>query len=110
MQELVKYEKFVNEGMILNNMGLMDQFGNVIVPPKYDYIFPFEDGLAIVQEVYSVYTYPTVYYGVIDETGKEVIPVSERNEGVNGFFCMRHEMEKLHQQRRKKTKTKKKKK
>lgn len=46
--------------------GISDIKGNIIVPPKYDYIYPFEEGLAACAINDTV--------GFLNESGKEVIP------------------------------------
>lgn len=63
--------------------GFTDTTGKVIVAPKYDGLYRFREGLAVV--------YIGSKYGVIDRTGKIVIPLEydliryEFNNGLVGF-------------------------
>ncbi|MCL2775730.1 MAG: WG repeat-containing protein [Oscillospiraceae bacterium] len=61
-------------------MGTIDQTGKVVVPFKYDYIYPFKNGLAVV-----VIATEWIYFGdwgkisagkmgIINKTGKPVLP------------------------------------
>jgi hypothetical protein len=50
--------------------GAIDRAGNFVVEPKYDYMGPFKEGLAL----FRVRESERVRYGFLDESGKEVIP------------------------------------
>ncbi len=54
--------------------GLLDADKNVIAPPIYDYIFPFVEDYAVV----SIGAHLNGDNGVIDSTGKVIIPVKYR--------------------------------
>ncbi|SFW73770.1 WG repeat-containing protein [Chitinophaga sancti] len=54
--------------------GYIDEKGNYVVQPKYDYISNFHKGVAAVYE--CIDTAARIYrYGYIDSTGKEIVPV-----------------------------------
>lgn len=55
-----------------DKIGFISDKGNLIVQCKYDYVNRFESGFAIVCYTNGRDAY---YYGLIDSTGKEVIPV-----------------------------------
>ena len=74
-----KYDSYtyLGEGMIQVGVygsdwdykcGLIDTSGKEILAPKYDYIYPFENGVAVV----SVYDEEELC-GLIDTTGKEIV-------------------------------------
>jgi hypothetical protein len=54
--------------------GFIDKTGQEIVPPKYDYVWYYSEGLATV----SIGEFKESYYGkigFIDKTGKEIVPL-----------------------------------
>lgn len=76
---------YVNEGLfrITENgkIGFADEQGNVVLPPKYDFAYPFNEGLAAFNIGCTFQEDPEGEhtsivggkYGFIDKTGKEVI-------------------------------------
>ncbi|WP_291727311.1 WG repeat-containing protein [Bernardetia sp.] len=62
--------------------GLMDEKGQVILPPTYSYIFPFENGSAKVKTGEN--------FGIIDKTGKAILPLEYEYIGSfeNGMALM----------------------
>jgi hypothetical protein len=59
-------------------IGLIDINGKEIVPPKYDQVGKFSDGLASVCLNKKC--------GFVDKTGKEVVPLKYDETNANGFF------------------------
>jgi hypothetical protein len=55
-----------------DKIGYVNDHGKLIVPCKYDYVSGFENGYAVVRYLKGEYDY---IHGLIDSTGKEVIPV-----------------------------------
>lgn len=66
--ELIKKEDvIVYKSPLLEKLGLMDKNGNILIPPTYDFIGDFIDGLAIVNIGKSS---RFCGYGIIDMSGK----------------------------------------
>jgi len=59
--------------------GVIDRAGNFVVEPKYDYVGPFEEGLALIR----VGECERERYGFIDKAGVEIIP--PKLHGAKGF-------------------------
>lgn len=51
--------------------GYIDKTGKIVIEPKYDYAFPFSDGLAQVA-IQSGGTYGILRTGYIDSSGKYI--------------------------------------
>lgn len=55
-----------------DKIGYVNEHGKLIVPCKYDIVDGFEKGFAVVRNQKDEYEY---FHGLVDSTGKEVIPV-----------------------------------
>lgn len=68
--------QWTSEGLIPvskdGKYGYADTAGNEVIPPEYDRVYPFSDGLACVGRTDGF----TWQYGYIDKTGQEVIPLT----------------------------------
>lgn len=69
--------------------GLADVQGQILAPCIYDYIFPFVAGFAVV----SIGPFLNGAQGLIDEAGKEIIPVTNRTIHFcsEGYFLVQKE-------------------
>ena len=71
-------ESYYNGFAIFTNSdkkGFIDELGKEIIPARYDYIFPFSNGLASVQTSKITDTQMDVKCGYVDRIGKEVVPL-----------------------------------
>lgn len=63
-------------------LGYIDSIGNMVIVPKYGNAYRFEDGLAIVSNDGNVKD-DTYRMGVIDTTGKEILPPIYKSVSIN---------------------------
>lgn len=57
--------------------GVMDKYGNIVIPCKYDYIYDFSLDVDNPSNMYVVQKEPN--YGIIDNQDKEILPIRYKN-------------------------------
>lgn len=86
---------------VCNNLGLKDSENNIIIPAKYEHIYPFVNGYAIVSVGCNLYMNPTYFYGIINEAGEEIQLIEEGKEGEKGLQEVLQKIDELREEREK---------